>query len=152
MSSSSSGSRLDPIAQIENFSDRFEGIGGAIRSGVGGVIVVIFGGIALAIDAGRQLLTNPLEALAAGITDFFDVLVGGSADIIGQGVETTIMSVVPGAPWAIGPLTFVLTIGVWGIGLYVFAQIMEMRATSNIIPFSMTDLPIIGASEEDEVE
>jgi hypothetical protein len=144
-------SKLDPVDQLNNFQERFDGdIGKAIAAGFGAIIVTVLGGLALIIDAGRRLITDPIGAIIDGVTLFFEVLIGGSADIIGQGVKTTVLSVAPGGAWTIGPLTFALTVGAWGLGLYAFTIIMDMEATSNLIPFTMTDLPFIGSDESED--
>lgn len=145
--------RLDPVDQLNNFQDRFGTLGAALVAGVGSIIITVLGGIAIVADSFRRLITDPLQAIIDGVTAFFDVLIGGSADLIRAGVETSIASVAPGQAWAIGPATFALTVGAWGLALYAFTQVMDLEATSNIIPFTMTDVPIIGSdeSEDDEV-
>jgi hypothetical protein len=144
-------SKLNPVEQMNKFQQRYGTIGKALMAGVGAIVVTLFGGIAIIIDTFRRLITDPVGAIIDSVTGLFNVLIGGSADLIRAGVETAIASVAPGAAWAIGPATFALTVGAWGAALYVFAQVMEARATSNLIPFTMTDVPVIGADEEDEV-
>lgn len=141
---------LDPTDTINNFKDRFSGIGGAVEAGVGGVVITIFTGLALGIDTIRRLFTDPLIALIDGSSAFVFELVGGAAEIVEQGVQTTVESIAPGATWAVGPLTYAVSIIVVGVGLYVLAKILEQRATSDLIPFTFTDWPIIGADEEGE--
>jgi hypothetical protein len=145
-------SKLDPVAQLNNFQERFGTLGAAAIAGVGSIIVTFFGGIAILIDTGRRLITDPIGAIIDGVTGFFDVLIGGSADLIRAGVETSISSVAPGSAWAIGPATFALTVAAWGAGLYVFSQILDFESTSNLIPFTSTDVPVIGSDESEDDE
>jgi len=149
--SSSDGSRLNPVDQVEEFNKNYpDGLSSAIKAGFGGIITTIAIGIALVVDTARQLITEPLLSLISNVGNVFNAMVGGGADIIRQGVQTSIQSIAPGAEWAVGPLTYLVGIAVMAGGMYIFAQVMEMEATSNLIPFSVTDLPIIGAREEDE--
>lgn len=149
---SSSGSSFDPTKQVEQFRSLYGTISNALVSGVGGVISSFFLGMASIVAAIALMIYGPLNAMANGIADFMTGLVGGAADIIEQGVETTVTSIAPGATWAIGPLTFGLSILAMGAGLWALAWILGRAETSDTIPFTFTDIPFVGVDEEEEGE
>lgn len=150
MSANGPDTSLDPMGLINSFQDRWGGLGKATEAGIGGVIVTVLGGLALGVDTVRRLFTDPLIAVINGVSGLMDAIIGGAGDIIEQGVRTTVTSIAPGATWAVGPLTYGFSIVAVGVGLYVLAQILESRATSDLIPFTFTDWPLIGADEEGE--
>ncbi|MHB9286787.1 hypothetical protein ACKVMT_07075 [Halobacteriales archaeon Cl-PHB] len=142
--------KLNPVETVRNFTSNYDGIGGALRAGVGGIIVTLLAGIAILVNTGRRLITDPLDSVINGVSNLMGAIIGGAGDIVRQGAETTVATIAPGATWAVGPLTYAFSIASIGVGLYVLAQIVEMRSTSNILPFTFTDLPVIGATEEGE--
>lgn len=152
MSSSSPDSSFNPVNQVKLFKQFYDGLSDALVSGVGGVIATFFIGLALVVDSIRRLITDPLFAMGSAIADFMDGLIGGASDIIRQGVETSVQSIAPGQMWAVGPLTFALSILAMGVGLYALAWVLGRAETSDAIPFTFTDIPFIGVDEDDEGE
>lgn len=143
-------SARDPLAFISLADDRWNSIGGVLGGGIMGVFLA---SIALTIDffqATANVLISPLEALGINLGGIVDAFVGGAADIMRQGAETTVASLAPGATWAVGPLTFGFSVIAAGTGLFAMAWLLQQSPTSDLIPFSFTDFPILGVDEGDE--
>jgi len=141
--------RIDPNDLVRNFYDDYEGIGSAGRAAIGGIIAALGIAAVALVDAVQALFTEPLASVAEGSAGVLNGLIGGAADILNQGAATAVQSIAPGASWAIGPLTYLLGIGVMGAAMYLFAQILQVPATSDLLPFTATDVPGAGAEEED---
>lgn len=143
--------QIDPTDLVKNFEEYSggDGLWGAVRSGLGGFVVAFFFAFIAMVNAGQALFTDPLGALASGSADVVTGLVGGTARILNQAATTAVQSLAPGATWAAGPLTFLFGILLMGGAMYLFAQLMQMPATSDILPFTLSDLPLVGAEEED---
>jgi len=150
---SGSGSRgLDPRDQVESFSDTYDGLSGALVSGVGGVIAAVFISMVWVIEGIRSLLVDPILGLVGNVGDLTDALFGGVIRILNQTATTAVLSVAPGQTWAIGPFTWLLGVAVFGISLYMLSQILALAPTSNLVPGTFTDYPIIGVDERQEGE
>jgi len=149
----SGGSRIQPVELVKNFGskDSFNGsIFNALYWGIGGVVASVFMAFAIFIDVGQQLITKPLGRMATEIANLMGAIIGGASRIIDQAATTAVLSIAPGAKWAIGPLTYVISIAVMGAALYVLAQILESPVTSDTIPFTFSDLPVLGVEEDEE--
>jgi hypothetical protein len=90
------------------------------------------------------------ESLAANVT----ALIGGYARIIEQGVETAVLSIAPGAQFAIGPLTTIIAVGTVAITSYAVAVALAQTVTSNFALGAGFDVPTPGfdGPEEDQDE
>ncbi len=156
MSSGPGGSRLNPVKLVKNFGDTFDGsIFNAIAWGIGGIFVTLLAGIAIVTNTVRRLITDPLGTLIGGVSDVFAAIVGGGARIVEAGVRSTVQSIAPGSAIAnsiVAPLTFAISIGLIGAGMFTLAWILEREETSNILPFTGIDLPYIGRDEDDGSE
>lgn len=140
----------DPQTLIAIADSRWDSIGGVVGGGLAGAFLAFFvSGINL-LQALFDILIQPLGALGQGAGDVVAAIVGGAADIIEQGAQTTIATIAPGAQWAVGPLTFGFGILAAGGGLVVLGWMLSLEVTSNLIPFTFTDVPFFGVDEEDE--
>ncbi|MFC7077872.1 hypothetical protein [Haloarcula halophila] len=127
-----------------------DNLGTTIVGGIGGTFLAVFySGIDL-IQAIVNLLVLPLEALGTNAAANVTALVGGAARIVQQGALTTQQSILPGQAWAVGPLTFGFSIAATGAGLFIMSEILARAPTSDLIPFTFTDVPFVGVDEEEE--
>ena len=147
--SSSEGGR-DPLSIIAFAEENWNSIGGAVAGGIMGAFIGFFSGLTDVITSLFGLITQPLDVLGIEVGNFLGALVGGAADIVTQGAVTTQQTIAPGQPWAVGPLTFALSVVGTGAGWYVFARILAADITSDLLPFTGTDIPGVGANEESE--
>lgn len=127
---------------------------------IGGLIAALFMGFWLnvarqginATTAIFNVFIKPVAQLATDSAGLVNSIVGGAGDIIDQGVRTSVLSIAPGATWAIGPLTAAASIAVVGVMLYVLGRVLALGVTSDAIPFTFTDFPLIGVDETEEGE
>jgi len=149
MSGSEDGGR-EPWAIIQFAEKNWNSIGGAVAGGIMGAFIGFFSGLIDTIQAIFNLFVLPIDELGAQVANFLGALVGGAADIVTQGAVTTQQAIAPGQPWAVGPLTFAFGIVSVAAGWYVFARILAADQTSDLLPFTGTDVPGVGANEESE--
>ena len=147
--SASDGGR-DPLSIIAFAESNWQSIGGAVAGGIMGVFTGFFSGLIDVITSIFGLLVQPLDVLGFEVGNFLGALVGGAADIVTQGAVTTQQAIAPGQSWAVGPLTFAFGIVSAAAGWYVFARVLAADATSDLLPFTGTDVPGVGANEESE--
>jgi len=141
--------RINPNDLVRNFYDSFSGIRSAGKAAIGGVVAALGIAAVALIDGVQALFTEPLGEVASGSAGVINGLIGGAADILNQASATAVQSLAPGQAWAIGPITYLLGIAVMGAAMYLFAQILQVPATSDLLPFTGTDVPGAGAEEED---
>lgn len=145
---------VDPRKVIERAS-QYQNPAAVLLVGISGVILAVAElGIDL-LDAIFGLFTNPLRALGDGAGFIADALLGGAGLIIWTAARTTQQALLPGSPWAVGPLAFAIGVASAGLGLYVFAQFLQARSTSDFSLGTFTDLDIpgpldIGVRERDD--
>ena len=147
--SASDGGR-DPLSIIAFAESNWQSIGGAVAGGIMGVFTGFFSGLIDVITSIFGLLVQPIDVLGVEVGNFLGALVGGAADIVTQGAVTTQQAIAPGQSWAVGPLTFAFGIVSAAAGWYVFARVLAADATSDLLPFTGTDVPGVGANEESE--
>ena len=147
MSSSEGGGR-DPLSIIAFAEENWNSIGGAVAGGIMGAFTGFFSGLIDTIQAIFNLFVLPIDELGTQVANFLGALVGGGADIITQGAVTTQQAIAPGQSWAVGPLTFAFGVVSAAAGWYVFARVLAADATSDLLPFTGTDVPGVGANEE----
>jgi hypothetical protein len=147
--SASNGGR-DPLSIIAFAESNWQPIGGAIAGGIMGLFTGFFSGLIDVVTSIFGLLVQPIDVLGLEVGNFLGALVGGAADIVTQGAVTTQQAIAPGQPWAVGPLTFAFGIVSAAAGWYVFARVLAADATSDLLPFTGTDVPGVGANEEQE--
>lgn len=147
--SASDGGR-DPLSIIAFAESNWASIGGAVAGGIMGLFTGFFAGLIDVVTSIFGLLVQPIDVLGLEVGNFLGALVGGAADIVTQGAVTTQQAIAPGQPWAVGPLTFAFGIVSAAAGWYVFARVLAADATSDLLPFTGTDVPGVGANEESE--
>ena len=147
--SASDGGR-DPLSIIAFAESNWASIGGAVAGGIMGLFTGFFAGLIDVVTSIFGLLVQPIDVLGLEVGNFLGALVGGAADIVTQGAVTTQQAIAPGQPWAVGPLTFGFGIASAAAGWYVFARVLAADATSDLLPFTGTDVPGVGANEESE--
>jgi len=147
--SASDGGR-DPLSIIAFAESNWASIGGAVAGGIMGLFTGLFAGLIDVVTSIFGLLVQPIDVLGGEVANFLGALVGGAADIVTQGAVTTQQAIAPGQPWAIGPLTFAFGVVSVAAGWYVFARVLAADATSDLLPFTGTDVPGVGANEESE--
>lgn len=129
----------------------YPGLGALLFGGIGGVLLAGFEQtIAFILTASRFFLT-PLQVFTEQLGRVIISFVGGGADIILAGVGTSVSSLAPGGQFALGPFTFAEAIGAAALGLGVMAFVLSLSPTSDLIPFSFTDVPgPLGIDEDEE--
>lgn len=140
MSASGDSGGVLPIIQEAR---TFPGLFAILFGGIGGLLLAFFQQVIETLRAVFGLFLTPLQVMASVVGRFLLALFGGIARIIGQGAETTIASISPGASFALGPLTFAESIGAAALGLFVVALLISQQITSNVIPGLLVDLPFI---------
>lgn len=123
-------------------------LGRILRGGIGGILLALAAGAAAGVDAVFSVFINPVRAFATQLGNIVGSYLGGIAGIIRAGAITTQQSLLPGAAWAVGPLTFIFSIGVVGAAAYIMVQVLSIPGTSDTIIGSGTDFPLIGTEEE----
>lgn len=147
--SASDGGR-DPLSIIAFAESNWASIGAAVAGGIMGLFTGFFAGLIDVVTSIFGLITQPLDVLGIEVGNFLGALVGGAADIVTQGAVTTQQAIAPGQTWAVGPLTFAFGVVAAAAGWYVFARVLAADATSDLLPFTGTDVPGVGANEESE--
>jgi len=147
---SASGSGRDGLGIIAASWERFGSISTAGQAGIVGVITAAFAMIINAGQAITDVFILPIQQLAVEGGNVVTSFVGGIAAIIEQGARTTIASIAPGQTWAVGPLTFLLSIATVAGALYVMSLVLSVGFTSDTVPGTFTDFPFLGVDEEDE--
>lgn len=146
---SASGGSLGPWGLISR-ARNFGSIGAIITAAVGGIMLAIPQEAIRAFQALVSVFVEPVQSLAGGAAGIVTAFLGGISSIIRQGAETTVATLAPQATWAVGPLTFGFSVAAAGGGLFVMALLLEQGPTSDAIPGTFTDFPLIGTDEEDE--
>lgn len=130
-------SRLDTLEDAADTGN----ISGALVALIFIPIVAFFEQLANAVDAGANLIIAPLNATGDGIANLMGAITGGAGDIVDAGAVATAQSFTQG-PW--GPLSYAGAIAAVIAGAYVFNWYRNMEETPDLLPFSGTDLPLIG--------
>lgn len=125
-------------------------LGALLFGGIGGVLLAGFEQVIAFILAVAGFIITPLTTFTQQLGEVIIAFVGGGADIILAGVGTSVASLAPGGNFALGPFTFAGAIGSAALGLGVMAFILSLSPTSDLIPFSFTDVPFLGIDEDEE--
>jgi hypothetical protein len=106
-------------------------------------IVAFFGSMAAAVEAGADVVILPLRALAEGAAGVLDGLLGGGGDIIEAGAQAT-----AAGTDVFGILAYPIGIAIVLAGAYLLAAYLSEEETSDLLPFTTTDIPFLGSEEE----
>lgn len=138
----------DPM-EIINRASEFDSLGGLIGSGIGGIILAA---VIIVINLGQTIadvVIIPLQSLAVNVARVVTSFVGGGARIISAGVTSTVNSITVGF-FNLGPFTFGESVLIVGSGIFAMSVLLQLSPTSNILPFTFTDVPFIGIDEDEE--
>jgi len=102
-----------------------------------------------ALEAVLDLFIVPVRSLLDGIDALLGALFGsgatGAADVISAGAQETIRSLRDG-PFSV--LSFNVGVIVVLLSGVIIAYYLQRESTSDLVPFTFTDFPIIGTDEE----
>jgi hypothetical protein len=121
-----------------------------VRNGIGMTIFAIFGSIATGIVEIGQLFTQPVDALGAALVEVVNAFLIRPLGILVQGAQTSIASIMPGAPFDLGPFTWWLALAVFLVGAWAVGRFLTEEETSNVLPGAPFDLSIPGFREEED--
>jgi len=141
----------DPWTLINRASSR--DLAAIAIGSIGGIVFALGEGAIEAIQAGFALFVDPVVAVVDGAVALITSLYSGWVAIIEQGAATAVMSIAPGAQWAIGPLTNAIAIASVGAGLYVVTYLLAQPWTGNFGLGTIVDnrfISLIGETPEEE--
>lgn len=119
---------------------------------LGGVSIIgsFIAGFVRGTVAVTDLFVNPIGALADALEEGARTFFIDPLEILAQGIDTTVASIVPGAQFDTGPFSaFVamfITLGLF----YMLGAFLTERETSNILPGAPFDIPSFGFFREEE--
>jgi len=106
--------------------------------------------IADIIDAIAGFPIAIMDAMSTGIGALINSLLENPAAILDASAAETIRSLTSGVWAQFGPLTWPLGTGVILLSGYLVSMYLEEDETSDIVPYSFTDIPFVGTEEEGE--
>lgn len=106
-------------------------------------IAAFFVQFANAVEAISRILIDPARAFAAGVQSIVLSLLGGSADIIGAGADAS-----AGDVSVFGLFAFPFSLLIVFVAAFILANYLEREETSDLIPFTFTDIPFFGVEEQ----
>jgi hypothetical protein len=98
-----------------------------------------------AVEALTRVFIDPTIALATGADSFVTALIGGSGTILEAGAESSAEGVGVFGIFA-QPIALLVVLA----SAYLLARYLVADTTSDAIPFTFTDFPLIGADEDEE--
>jgi hypothetical protein len=151
-SGSSGGSAYQGTTSTTGWIDRLKGLSNIGDQTLGSSftkllllpIAAFFISLADLVEAGFSILVNPLSALGINVGELIDNLVGGSAQLLGTGVQVS-----GGDLNIFGIAAFPLSFAIVAVVLFMLGWVLSQEDTSNLLPFTRADLPILGAEEDD---
>jgi hypothetical protein len=129
-------SRLNDVSQINDLDS-------ALTRLLFLPIAAFFVQAANAVEAISRVVIDPVDALATGVQSFVISLLGGSADIVQSGADTTAADV---SVFGIG--AFPIALGIVFVSAFILANYLEREESSDLIPFTFTDIPLVGVDED----
>lgn len=112
-------------------------------------IVQFFSKGAEAIGALMDVFIVPVQTFIEGIGQLMIAILAGAAGIVGAASGASAESFRSGIFSTLGPFAFPLGIATVLMGALVMNYYLRLEQTSDLIPFSGTDFPLIGAEEEE---
>jgi len=125
-----------------------DNLGDLLFRGLGGILLAIGSAITTGILTLADVVIVPVQALTSALGDLTTAIFGSPAEIVIAGAQATAQSLL--GPFNVGPATFALSIASVLAGLYVIQLYLSEEETGNLLPGLPTDVPFIGAEEEDE--
>jgi hypothetical protein len=121
-----------------------------LQEGFVAFIIGVFANVIGVVDAFFGIYESVLTAIgdAASLNVF--AFLGGVGRIVSAGVESTVNSILPGAAFDLGPLSFALGIASVGVGLYVAGIFLNQATTGDTVLGVPFDIPGLGTDEEGE--
>jgi len=141
-SSGSSDSGTNWISEVEDI--RGSNLSSTIEKLLLLPILAFFLQLANALEAIFNVFIVPISALIDGIAQFIGSLFGGISQVIGAGAAGTAQNV---QQWFV--LSLPVAVGVVILVAMIFAWYTDQDYTSDLIPFTSTDVPFVGNDEED---
>jgi hypothetical protein len=142
MASSDSGT--DWISKVDTFRDGGSGLGKTIEKLLLLPILAFFLQLANIFEEIFNLFIVPIGTLIDGIGQFLDALFGGIAQVLSAGAAGTAQNV---QEWFV--LSLPAAVAVVLVIAMMLAWYTDQDYTSDLIPFSFTDVWFIGNDEED---
>ena len=142
MSASGGTDWIDRLNDVSRVQD----IDGALTRLLFLPIAAFFVQAANAVEAISDVVIQPLGAFADGLVSLVGAILGdGAADVIRAGAQATQADI---SVFGIAslPVSFLIVLG----SAYILSRYLTETSTSDLIPFSGTDIPFIGFSEENE--
>jgi hypothetical protein len=140
--SSSGSSGTDWISEVGRV--RESSLGGTIEKLLLLPILAFFLQLANVLEAIFDLFIVPINTLISGIAEFLGSLFGGIAQVLSAGAAGTAQNV---QQWFV--LSLPVAVAVVVLVAMIFAWYTDQDFTSDLIPFTSTDVPFIGNDEED---
>lgn len=108
-------------------------------------VAAFFVQLANGVEAISQIIIAPAQEFAVGVAGIANSLLGGSADVIGAGASASASDV---SVFGIGG--FPVAIGIAFLAAFIIATFLEQDQTSDLIPFTFTDIPFLGVNEDED--
>lgn len=144
----------DPIRRLSDLSSTAQGMTAGSAQKLLFVtfllpIITFFDKAAEAVSALMDMFIVPVNSLIDGLGQLILAMIGGAASIIGAGAEASAEAFLFGIWSALGPAAYPAAYISVLSGAYILVRYTMLDETSDLIPFSMTDFPFIGADEEE---
>lgn len=131
---------LNPLETIRESDGKIQA---AVAGGIAGLITLIFQGVGEGVNAIVTLFVQPLFDLAGELGALIAAYIPN--ELLSAAVEISANSLA-----VFGPLAYPVGIIIMAIGLFVLSRLLAAPWSSNLVPFSTTDWPIVGTEEEEE--
>jgi len=108
-------------------------------------ITAFFVQAANAVEAISRIIVDPAQAFGSGVQALVTAMLGGSADVLSAGADASASDV--GLFGIAGqPVSLVIVFA----SAYILAAYLSAEPTSDLIPFTFTNIPFIGNEEDEE--
>lgn len=99
-----------------------------------------------AVEAISNVIIAPLGTFASGLEAIVQSLLGdGAAEIIEAGAEASAADIS-----VFGIASFPVGLGIAFVGAFVISLYLSNQDTSDLLPFSFSDIPFLGVEEDPE--